>query len=326
MKRIAADVVDRTRNVYRHTAKPEWGGAVIAWEREGKRGLQFEDGQLRVFGEGHYHLLEVVDVSTDRVTKLLTLVGRDESSNGRAAATGDAPSLDEQIELFHRQYPGGFAAAPWRERHRASPGRSLKRHREPAIELARAQLSADRIAGWLQDRSPAGLRALCDVLAATDLVPAAHVKQLGALMPNAAHVVLAALMELLHGEGNELVRLEQWIHALGRALARPPSWALATAPLALMRPQEHICVERASFAVQATSMAPQLRLDQTPNASQYVRALSMARRVGAVLEDRSSVPADLLDVHDFMVCTLAARAREEMAAQRPEVVVEQPVS
>ena len=316
MKRIAADVVDRTRNVYRHTGKPEWGGAVIAWEREGKRGLQFEDGQLRVFGEGHYHLLEVVDVSTDRVSKLLTLVGRDEPSSGRAKV-GDAPTLDEQIELFHQQYPGGFAAAPWRDRHRASPGRSLKRHREPVIELARAQLSRERLVGWIEERSPAGLRALCDVLASTDLVAAAHVKQLGALLPNAAQLILTALMELLHGEGNELVRLEQWIQALGRALARPPSWALATAPLALFRPQDHICVERGSFAVQAASMSPQLRLDQTPNASQYVRALSMARRIGAVLEDRGSPPTDLLDVHDFMVCTLAAGAREEIAGQRP---------
>ena len=35
--------------LYRHSKRKQWGFAVLAWEKEGKRGYQFEDGELRVW-------------------------------------------------------------------------------------------------------------------------------------------------------------------------------------------------------------------------------------------------------------------------------------
>ena len=37
--------------LYRHVKRPEWGVAMIAWERNGTRAYQFEDGKLRKFPE-----------------------------------------------------------------------------------------------------------------------------------------------------------------------------------------------------------------------------------------------------------------------------------
>src|SRR5688572_12808538 len=51
------------QSLFQHASRPEWGGALIAWERDGKRGYQFEDGQLRIFTTGHYYLLEPIAAS-----------------------------------------------------------------------------------------------------------------------------------------------------------------------------------------------------------------------------------------------------------------------
>lgn len=311
--------MDRSRNVYRHNAKPEWGGAVIAWEREGKRGYQFEDGQLRVFASAHYHMLDVIDVSGDRVKSLLSIVDRAQPATVVAGAPrSDAPKLDEQVDHFLRAYPGGFTGDRWRTEHRKrDEGRSLKRHRDAAIALAQTELSHERLTACLEDRrEPEALRALCDVIGSTDLVAAAHLTQLGAVPAHSTRNVIASLRDLLTGEGPAAVRLAHWIKSLTSATRRAPVWPLATAPLALVRPQEHICVQRASFAAQASSMMAQLRLGQTPNAPQYTRLLAMSERLRECLTDAGCPPNDLFDVSDFMLHTLSGAAVEAMATRR----------
>ena len=296
------DPSDVLRNVYRHNTKPEWGGAVIAWEREGKRGYQFEDGQLRVFTSGHYHLLDVIDVSRDRVRSLLAIVDRTSPGTASAAARADGPSLDEQIDQFLQSHEGGFAGEKWRtERRRRPAGRPLKRHRDPAIEAAQQELAREKLTRYLEEgREVDGLRALVSVLTGTDLVTASQLQQLAAVPSNASRILVAELRELLYGDGPATVRLARWVKALTQATRRTPVWPMATAPLALVYPREHICVQRATFAAQAVSMAPQLQLGPTPSASHYGRLLAMCERVRDALTERGHPPADLFDVSDFL--------------------------
>jgi hypothetical protein len=319
MSELDQNPTDRSRDVFRHSGKPEWGGAVIAWEREGKRGYQFEDGQLRVFTSAYYHLLAAEDVSIDRVQKLLQLIRRSDPaapSNVPALVAG-APTLDEQIAYFLRSNPGGFAAERWQREKRGGSGRALKRHRDPVIAMAQQQLTHENLASWLDDQREAdGVRTLSNLLARTDLVSSVQVQQLASLLPNRSRVVLTGLRDLLFGEGPAAADFMHWVQALARGTGRAPGWNLATAPLALLRPSEHICVHRTSFLVQAASMAPQLRLAGVPNGAEYARLLAVAERVRVGLSEADAAPADLFDVYDFVLYTVRPEARAEMAARR----------
>lgn len=305
--------------VFHHAAKPEWGGAVIAWERDGKRGYQFEDGRLRVFTVLHYHLLERIDVSLDRVRMLRALLKLPEhvETSGAVATTGDRPTLDEQIAYFVDAFPDSFGGQRWRDQHRAGAERARKRHRDAAIALARKELTQSSIASALErDRETEGVRTFAAVLGETDLVPGAHLHRLVALPPNRARVVLVGLFDLLFAGTGIEVRMRQWLQALTRGVDRAPTWSLATAPLALVAPDDHVCVHRASFAAQASAMGLRTRIAATPKGPEYIQLLGMARRVRERLTEMSSPPADLLDVYDFIVLTLHGRACGEILARR----------
>ena len=307
-------------SLYQHAARPEWGGALIAWEREGKRGYQFEDGHLRVFTAGHYHLLEKIDASTDRIRTLRAILGMPaERQVDTPARATDVPSLDEQVEYFKATYPGGFSGEKWRTDHRGSDERARKRHRDPAIALARKELSATHLADCLERRrEQEGVTSLANVLGETDLVPGPHVRLLAELPPNRAWAVLVGLIDLLFGRASSEVRLVQWIQALNRGTGRRPTWPLATAPLALVSPDQHICVHRASFVAQATAMELRPRVAVSPTGTEYAPLLAMAERVRAHLTANGCAPADLLDVYDFMVLTLSSGAAREIAASRSQ--------
>jgi hypothetical protein len=306
------------RSVYQHAARPEWGGAIIAWERDGKRGYQFEDGRLRIFTTGHYHLLEQIRASTDRVRTLRALLGLPvETAPEANPPAPDAPTLDEQVEYFLAIYPGGFTGQRWRAERRGGAGQPRRRHRDPAIALARKQLTAAYLSSCLERlRDDEGIAVLAKVLGETDLVPPVHVPRLLELPPNRARAVLIGLFDLLFGRASAEVRMVQWVQALTRGTGRKPTWSLATAPLALVCPDQHICVHRPSFVAQATAMGLRPRVAVSPSGNDYAPLLAIAERVRAHLTASECAPADLLDVHDFMLLTLGAAAAKEIAARR----------
>ncbi len=315
---------DRIQNAYQHVAKSEWGLAVIAWEREGKRGYQFEDGQLRIFAAGHYHLLHEIEIEADRMRTLLAFLGRmlpqpaSDAAPATAPATVVLPSLDEQIEFFLRAYPSGFAGDRWLNEHRrGAGGRARKRHRDPAIAFAREKLTPAHLASCLERRRPdEAIETLSTVLGKTDLVAFARVQRLVSLAPERARGVVVALCDLLQARDSAEVRLMQWIQALTRGTGQAPTWNLATAPLALVDPAHHVCVHRANFLGQAAISAPRLRLPVTPSGYAYGAVLSMAEQIRLRLGELGAPPADRFDVHDFIAVTVRTEAREEMAARR----------
>ena len=101
--------------LFQHKARPQWGLAIVAWEREGKRGYQFEDGELRVFKNGFFHLLDEVSHPLDEAAVVVARLARAAGVNAAEAAdTKNAPKpvetypFDKQIVLFLERFPKGF--------------------------------------------------------------------------------------------------------------------------------------------------------------------------------------------------------------------------
>lgn len=293
--------------LYRHTACADWGHAILAWERGPRRAYQFEDGKLRTFRKGYYDRLREVDAPADEAARIIAALelalGR--TTRTAAAADGGATvSLDDQLRVLRMQYPDGFGDAKWlRDVRGQGAPRRLKRHRDPAIAEARRRLSKDAF-----DDAASVHGAAVELLSATNLVTARQLELLKRL-PDKRHAAFAdALGELLYGDSPGELRFERYVAMLSLASAKGPSWELVTALPALVQPDRHLCVRAATVRKQAAWMAPRLTWTRTPNATVYGRVLALAARVAEELSDAGLQPADLMDIHDFMVSTLKPSA------------------
>ena len=311
---------DTNGSLYRHTKRPEWGVAILAWEREDTRAYQFEDGRLRKIRKGFYKLLEPVDDfegAEDAVRNNLE----------RAAATGDEDSsrtmqkpvctFDQQVALFKKLYPKGFADAGWIDEHRGDPdGTALKRHRAPTVADAGEALSAERCATLLaEDEHEALTESITDVLAGTDLVPISHVKALRKLDEQQKRRYAETTADLLHGDRRFEERFGDYVQLLTDLFDGGPSWRVATALLALVHPDEHVSVRRSAFARQAGTIAPTARYSRKATVGSYKNFRRVAIGVKKRLVAAGHEPEDLLDVHDFIWTTLRNSALDELGAK-----------
>jgi len=311
---------NQSRKYYEHAARPEWGVAVLTWEGEGKRGYRFEDGKLRIFKKGFFHMLREAEADRSQREALAAYARRRLPERRVSAAVHDTETitLADQIEYFRSCFPQGFAGEEWRREHRTRATRPLQRHREPAIDLARSKLAAARLDQWIADGEPdRAIAVLRDVMAKTDLVSAGQRRELANLQPWQVRRLAGALRDLLWGEEEIRHRLGRWIAALSAAASsRTTTWALATAPLALVHPDHHVCVRYSSFNAQGRIMVPPYDPGRVANVSEYESALAVARRVRDRLREEGLQPADMLDVYDFMWLTLRPKARKAIAARR----------
>lgn len=302
--------------LFRHQMREQWGLAILAWEHEGKRGYQFEDGTLRVFKQGYYHLMREVDQPADVTHSVLgrlnRALGRREASKKRNLDR--LISFDDQLSIFRAEYPEGFGGQKWRAKIRgADASQPLKRHREPAIRAARELFDAEPLRRMIEAGNLEGVvQGLAKLLRQTNLV---RPNQLGPLEIPAHRLerFALALHDLLHGGGPLRDRFGRWVQELGHC-----SWELATAPAALLHPDEHVCVRPSSFRDQAVWMAPRLEHSKEPDAETYLRYQAMAKAVRAKLEEEGLHPTDLLDVHDFIWTTLRPAARKLLEAPEAE--------
>lgn len=306
-------------HLFSHRVRPDWGLALMAWERDGKRGYQFEDGKLRVFKNGYYHYLQLVDRprdETDRViASLTTKLGRRKAARriGGAGSVSISPAM--QVALFRDLYPKGFQGTKWsREKRGIDAKRALKRHRAPVLAEARELLSIERLDAWLREgRATEAVAALAGLLESTNLVTKREVTAFGRAAGPVAERLIRRLRELLDGEDPLELRFERYLSALGRAIRKTPSWKLATALPALARPREHFCVKSSVIPYQAAWMAPSLEVTKQPSGRIYRRLCEMAQNLAAKLETEHQLAArDLLDVHDFIWVTLRPKAREQI--------------
>jgi len=300
--------------LFEHVLREDWGRAMLMWERETKRGYQFEDGQLRVFKKGFYHLLKPVaasdtpdGLSLDDLTKRVKLAGKRRKAREKAKKNKRTLyTLDDQITAFGVEFPKGFTGDTWREKIRGGEGvRRLKRHRDPAIAQARELLAPDELQALLAagDTDEIYKRALA-VASCTDMVTTTHAKAIKNLRGDGRVAFAEALVDLLYGTDPHSARFDSFVGTM-----KSCAWPLATVFSALVYPTEHVCVRPSSFRSQARWMDPDLDHPTVPNAEIYRRYLAMTLAIRDELERNSQSPADLLDVSEFIRLTTRQAAK-----------------
>lgn len=305
--------------IYKHTRRPKWGLAILAFDHYDKRGFQFEDGKLRVFKKGFFHLMKEVDLPMDKTAgalrRLDRALGRNQAVEARGGDLDDLLSFDDQLTIFRALYPEGFLGKRWTETMRGEGAkRPLKRHRQPVLEAAAKLLAFDRLQG-MQERGEALeiLRSFSEVLEMTNLVTAGQRRHLEKLPEHRVTQCADAVCYLLHGSDPVEQRFDAFVTAFDGA-----SWELCTTAAALVHPGEHVCVKPSAFTRQAHWMAPRLKHSRTPGGRLYLRYLSMARAVEAQLKKAGLQPRDLLDVYDFIWTTLRPSARKVLEEHKAE--------
>lgn len=304
---------DDDPDLMRHVKRPQWGLAILAWERGDRRAYQFEDGRQRIFKAGYYDLLEPAQANHRSeeavIADLQAAIGTDRSTTRKALEP--SVTFEQQVEFFRTLYPGGFQGPEWTEEHRGGEGRSLKRHRDPVIAQARELLAEDEVARMMSEGRYADVRdAACQILSNTSLVSLRPVKSFRELDDERTEQFAVAAAELLYGEGDFGPRFKGWLKTLTSALGSKPSWRLATALPPLLDPEKHVCVRHSAFIRQAASIAPTSHYSRRPTARSYRNFRRVARVVSTRLEAAGLPPRDLLDVHDFIWTTLRDSALE----------------
>jgi hypothetical protein len=238
------------------------------------------------------------------------LAARAHDSDGPVAKPLGWSFLD-QLARFREIYPGGLADPKWAAEVRGEIAEiRAPRHRQAALEEAAEQLSLkaldSRVSGqhfgqvWDQ---------VVLVIRHTDLAPAAQLKLKPASGEQQRNLALA-VRELLHGKAVYGPRLDRYLAAFAAAFGEYPRWELATALSALVHPTEHVCVEPTVFRKQLKALGRPSVAAQ-PSSGGYASFLGIARLVANKLAEQGEAPRDLLDVRDFMACTLkpAPKAR-----------------
>lgn len=298
-----------TPTLYRHTKKKEWGLALLAWEQDGKRGYRFEDGEVRVFKEGYYDLLEEVDAPADQSSPLLAELDRQQRRADKAAGNEPAITFEEQLGVFLEQFPEGFGSKEWLEKHRGQGGRRLKRHRDSAIAQAQKDLSAEAIDAALASGDLASVqKAALDVVENTDLVTKSQLDPLKRATPTEDFI--RTLRNLLYGENEIGVRFDAFCRELATNSGRPPSWPLVTAVPSLVQPKDFICIRPSVFKTQADASSVTVRGTKTPSSRSYGGFLEMAADLRDQLTAAGHPPRDYLDLYDFIWVTLRPSSQE----------------
>ena len=307
----------------RHVAREEWGRALLLWERENKRAYQFEDGEMRVFAEGFYGLLQPA-MRPDpglrhRLREQALAHGHIDGAakKKRSAAdklpAGPMPTIEDQITVFETVFPDGLFGDAWVDGMRARPdGRRRKNHRDPAIAEAAERLSQDALRALVEaGRFGAVVDTMLDVVGNTDLSTKPQLDMFRGLDVDVAlaEALIGFLHDVRHGDLATMARLRR---ALARHGRRKLAWPGLTAARALLYPQDHMCVRPSVIRAQAKLTAPHFKLGSTPSAEDYARSLEIVMGVQEELTRAGFRPRDLFDVTEFMRVTLANNVKKTL--------------
>lgn len=307
--------------MYVHKTRPQWGVGLWVREEQTRRRMRFEDGEMRAFKKGFYHLLEPVDPDRDDLDELFEVLASDHEQalaerQAEKAKKEQPPvmSFAQQVRVFQHLYPDGFRGPDYIDAARGDgEGAWCKRHVGEDIAKAQAAFAKRTMQEQMKDEDhDAIVGAMIDVLSRTTLVkPTAGLKPMQKLEDDQTKQELAlALYQLLHGKKAFRKRFRLWIRTLEGALGDAPTWPLATVFPALVFPEEHVCVKRSVFDLQAREVKPGTRVPDRVSRRGYRRARRITRAVRSELEDAGLEPRDMLDVRRFIWDTLRPKGRE----------------
>ena len=304
--------------LFQHSRRPDWGLAILAWEGDNQRGYQFEDGRLRTFKKGYYHLLTEIDRPVEEVERVVDELARrldlvqarteraeEAKKRGRRLTT-----LDEQLGVFRRLFPEGFNDPVWAEDIRGiGVSHPRKKHRSPVIEMAKELLAEADLRAALEAGEPERVMAsVISLLERTDLVQPKDVKPLSGIAGDDLKDTAEAIVEMLYGKAPWPDRFGTFLKTLTR-VGITARWELATVLPALLKPDDHLAVRPSVVRLQARWMAPRLKMESEPNVREYGRLRTMARAIRRRLKEAEMEPRDLMDVYDFMWHTLRPAAQ-----------------
>jgi hypothetical protein len=309
-------------SLFSHRIRKDWGVGVLAGEKDGKRRYLFESGEERALARGFYELMLRVESPTPEqqltYARLQGMLAARAGSEGGSKGTGWV--LATQLAGFREFYEDGLSDSRWASEMRGDKGKKGTGRRQAILTQAQSELSRSALDTAIEaGKFAEPWERLKTVLANTDLVPAARLK--GALVAGEPQRNLAIrLRDLLHGEPPFEPRFDRWVTALALALGEPPRWELATAPMGVFFPTEHVCVEPTAFRKQLKLCGGRTVGKEQPTSSGYGAFLSVARQLANQLASHGEVPRDLLDVRDFVVTSLkpVPKAPAAKSARKPE--------
>ncbi len=312
--------------LFEHKKRKDWGLAILAWDRKVKRAYQFEDGELRIVAQGFYGLMLEVDRPADQARAVVRrLVSKLDAREARRILRqqGSLPSMtfDDQLAVFRATFPKGFNDPGWREKMRGEGiKRTLKRHRDPAIALAKELLAKEQLDRLLMENAETEIveRAI-KVLGNTDLVSAAQVKPLKGMRPEKNRNFALGLHNVLYEPLSDAEKMAAWFAVLTDALGSAASWQLATVLPALVHPSEHVTVRPSSFRDQARWLAPRVTCGNTPDGHTYAHLLAMVQTAKDRVTEAGFVAQDLVDVADFIHYTLSPATKKKWEEAKQSV-------
>ena len=303
-----------TPTLFRHTKRTDWGMGLVVAEGPLRRRFEFEDGNKRTIARGFYHLLERVPASTPEVRRTLDALMDEQRQRTGHAADRPRPRVDvdaalaAQIATLQATFPDRFSDPRWMSDVRGEgAARAFKRHREPALRLAKTALAQDALSLAIHNGAGASVIAgLISVLEATDLANVkSDLKPLEARDPQHDLDIARALLQLLYGDAPLNVRVDDFRTAMHRAGLKT-SWSMVTVPMGLARPHELVVVRPGILRKQAKALGQPLVLPGQPEGRAYLEAQDVLHRLRRHLEAAGERPRDLVDVLDFSARSLAA--------------------
>lgn len=316
-------VEDGIPALVRHTKRAQWGLAIVVRKLDDRAIVQFQDGRLRKFKEGYYHMLESVDRPYDVTMELVDALRSmlpDEDQKKREKRRRPI-EIDEQVEYFGEKYDGGFVAEDYTTTHRGDGRkRPLKRHRDGLVAKAAEKLTRKALSGDLE----VAWKGMVSVLKMSDLVAAKERKVFAGIDEDDRQDVVDAVRVLLYGKALLTQRFDACVSVMERAMGQTPSWPLMTFYPGVVHAKEEVVVAPDLYQRQARWMAPGLRCSDRPMGLLYERMRAMVQGVREALLKREFEPRDMLDVRDFMWLTLKPAARTRILEMRAKRRLMQP--
>lgn len=316
--------------LYQHPGRPEWGRGLLVAERDKLLVIHWEDGKEHLVAATHRDRLSPVELPAAEqgavVEKIREMqarstapVARARKSSRPARAAPPPMSFATQLQGFLNLYPEGFEGARYIAEERGTDGGSRPGSRQWAIARAAELLSPARF------DEPAGLfdQVVAFLRPPLDLVhPMEGAIPLKGMKDEAVRAgFLAALRELLHGEGDYGPRFERFVASIQLAAkdgkVKRPGWPLVTLLPALHRPAERLFVKPQLMQKQAAIVGVRVNYQSAPSAATYEEFVAVARALEGRLRGEGHKPRDLLDVAAYVAATLGP-GQTEAAAPAPE--------
>lgn len=303
-----------TPTLFTLESQPAWGRAALLDDKDGKVVLHFEHGGRRVFIKSQVKGLQAVELGEDEARTLDARL-RGKAPHGGAtkrpatkakakrAPLAAFPSFEAQVRWFETFFPGGFAGEKFISEERgASEAKGKKGYKTAAIKLAQEQLSPERLASATPQET---FEVSKKLLGFTNLVfPTEGPIPFTSMKEEDRAAFVAALSELLHGEGAHGPRFEKFVNAIriwdAEGQGRKVTWPLATLLQAMYAPAQYTFVKPTVFEQQALILELTADKHAPVTSIAYERFLEVARKTSERLVAAGHPPRDLMDVYSFI--------------------------